>query len=186
MKNYSTEWLSMINRALAMVGNGLMLTTLDDGTEAANFSNILLPEAIEIVYSSLQRPDLARYQALPMINIKNTGPYLYAYAKPESLVRIVSTIPEDAEWEMTADAILSNSSELTISYITLPDKPDDIPVYARQLITIKLAALLAKPVAHDDNLAVSYENLFSTELSKAISFAPRYRDQKPYNTEKWL
>ncbi len=185
MKEYSTEWLTLVNRALAMIG-GPMLMSFADGTDAANYSKPLLEEAIELTYSALQRPDLARYQQLPLISVKNKGTYLYSYAKPESLVRIIDVIPEDAQWEMTADAILSNSDTLTISYITLPDKPDDIPVYARQIIVYKLASLLAKPVAHDENLAVQMENQFSTELSRAISFAPKFKNQPDYNKDPWL
>ena len=185
MKDYSNEWLTLVNRALAMIGSQ-MLVSFSDGTEAANFSKPLLDEAIELTYSALQRPDLARYQQLPMVSVKNKGNYLYSYAKPESIVRIIDVIPKDAEWEMTADAILSNSDTLTISYITLPDKSDDVPVYARQLIVYKLAALLAKPVAHDENLAVQMENLFSSELSRAISFAPKFRNQPDYGKDSWL
>lgn len=185
MKEYSTEWLTFVNRALAMIG-GPMLVSFADGTDAANFSKPLLNEAIEQTYSALQRPDLARYQELPMKTVKNTGSYAYAYAKPEAIVRIIDVIPKDAQWEMTADAILSNSDRLTIGYITLPDKPDDVPVYARQIIVYKLAALLATPIAHDQNLAVQMENQFSSELSRAISFAPKFRDQPDYDKDAWL
>lgn len=185
MKDYSSEWLTLVNRALAMIG-GPMLVSFADGTDAANFSKPLLEEAIELTYSALQRPDLARYQQLPRITIKNTGKYAYAYAKPVSIVRIIKVIPEDAKWEMSADAILSDSESLTISYVTLPDKPEDIPVYARQVIVYKLAALLAMPVAHDQNLAVQMENQFSSELSRAISFAPVFKDQPDYAQEDWL
>ena len=185
MKEYSSEWLTLVNRALSMLGVP-MLVSFSEGTDAANYSKPLLNQAVELTYSALQRPDLSRYQQLPMISIKNTGPYAYAYAKPESIVRIMNVIPEDAEWEMTADAVLSNSDSLTINYITLPDKPEDIPVYARQLVVYKLAALLAMPLTHNENLATQMENNFSTELSRAISFAPKFKSQADYAGDKWL
>lgn len=182
---YTAEWLTIVNRALSLIGNP-MLVKLDEGTDTASYCNVLLPIAVEAVYSSLQRPDLAKWAELPRLQDVNSGEYSYAYKKPEALVRIIDTLPHDAQWHMGVDAIYSDSSPLSIFYVSLPKAPDDIPVYARELVVLKLAAQLAKPVAHDDSILATLESLYSSELSKAISLAPKYRNQPVWGEDMYL
>lgn len=183
MKEYSVEWVSIVNRALAAIGS-TPLINLDEGTDTANHAAVLLPQAIEACYASLPLADIAKYQTLPQIRLDVKGSYKYSYKKPEAIVRILEVLPSDAEWEMGADAIFSNSDNLTIKYVSLPDRPEDLPVYMRNLVVYKLTALLAKPVAHDDALTANYENLYTSELSRILSFSPQWKNKNNYRKNR--
>ncbi len=182
---YGKEWLNIANAALSMVSSHLM-QKMQDGSMEASYVETLLPVAVEDVYSTVDFYDLADTEEVPRLS--STHPvYRYRYARPENAARIikVSTIPEDMEWELSEGCICTDASRVIVKYVKLPETPDNMPSYAKSLVTYRLASLLASPVAHDDNLAAMLRSEYQTQLSNAISLASAGRYQENRGTGFW-
>lgn len=181
MKTYSVQWLDIANRALARISSA-MLIRMDDGTLEANYVNILLPSALEAVYASLPFDDTARVTDLPAVPSDGTSGYLFSYKLPEAATRIneVTTIPSDMDWQIVQGLLLTNATQVKIRYVSIPDAPSDMPFYARDLLVLKLASMLASPVSHNEALAASLASEYQSRLANSITFAAPSRNQGDY------
>ena len=181
---YGKEWLNIANGALSMVSSRL-LTRMDDGSVESNYATALLPAAVEDVYSVLDFYDIAVTEEIP--RLEGTHPlYQYRYARPENAAKIlkITTVPDKMEWELSEGCICTDACRVIVKYVKLPASPEDMPPYARNLVRLRLASLLASPISHDDNLAVSLRNEYQTALSSALSLsvADRYQEDR---TSAW-
>ena len=170
-KIYGEEWLNIVNAALSMISAD-QLAKLDEGTLAANYANTLLQTAIKAVYSTVDFYDIAITEELP--RLEATHPiYAYCYKLPELAAKTlkVTTIPCRMLWELSAGMLCTDACRAIIKYVALPSTPEDIPPYAEMLIELKLAALLAVPVAHDETRAAALESQYSSELSNVLAFS---------------
>ncbi len=182
---YGKEWLNIANAALSMVSSHL-LQKMQDGTTEANYVETLLPIAVEDVYSTLDFYSLAITEEVPRLD--GTHPiYLYRYARPENAAKIlkITTIPEAMEWELSEGCICTNACRVIVKYVKLPESPENMPPYARTLVIYRLGALLASPVAHDDNLSTILKNEYESRLSSAITLTVAERSQKDRGTAFW-
>ena len=183
---YGKEWLHLVNSALSMVSADLM-EQLDDGTLEASYVDVLLPTAVDEVYATVDFYDIAKTEELPRSN-KPHPVYRFCYKRPENAAKILSirTIPCDMDWELSEGMVCTDACRVICQYVNLPDTPDDMPSYARNLVTLKLAALLAAPLTHDNSLAQVLESKHTQALSNVInfSFASRYQEDRsaPYWT----
>lgn len=185
---YSNEWLSIANRALALV-TSQTLQSFDDGTPAATFVNNLLPGAIEAVYADLPFDDISVIRELPTIaDEPKLGDGWKAFAKPQELTKLreVITNPAGRDWRLMRDYIASNCDSLVIRYVVKPSTPDDMPAYARTLAVLKLGSYLAGPVGHNESLQQTLENSYQNQLSSSLTLQAQSRMQPDYaNTTFW-
>lgn len=181
MKTYSIQWLDISNRALARISSA-MLSKMDEGTLEANYVNVLLPSALEAVYASLPFDDTACVTDLPMVPSDGTSGYSFSYKLPESATRInkVTTIPPTMDWQIVQGLLLTNATQVKIRYVSIPNEPSDMPFYARELVVLKLASMLASPISHNEALASSLASEYQSQLANAITFAAPSRRQEYY------
>lgn len=181
MKTYSIQWLDISNRALARISSA-MLAKMNEGTLEANYVNVLLPSALEAVYASLPFDDTTCVTDLPVVPSDGTSGYLFSYKLPESATRIneVITVPTGANWQIVQGLLLSNATQVKVRYVSIPNDPADMPFYARELVVLKLASMLASPVSHNEALASSLASEYQSQLANAITFAAPSRMQGGY------
>lgn len=182
---YGKEWLNIANAALSMVSSHL-LQKMQDGSTEANYIETLLPTAVEDVYSTLDFYSLAITEEVPRLD--GTHPiYRYRYSLPENAAKIlkVETLPPHMEWELSEGCICSDASHIVVKYVRLPETPENMPSYAKTLVIYCLAALLASPIAHDDNLSAALKNEYQNRLSTAISLTVAERYQEDRSTRFW-
>ena len=184
---YGKEWLNIANAALSMVSSNL-LTKLDEGTVEANYVNVQLPAAVDQVYSEVNFYDLAITEELPREDDKKVHPLLsYCYKLPENYAKILSirTLPCQVYWELSQGSVCTDAEHVVCQYVTLPTTPADMPPYARNLVTLKLAALLASPLSHDYSLAQTLESKYTQALSNALTFSTAGRFQEDHSEPYW-
>ncbi len=179
----NVQWLDIVNRSLAMISSS-MLTKMDEGTSESNYVTVLLPQAVEEVYSSLPLDDISRYEELPRLadGSQNGSLFMYSYKVPSSCayIRQVVLDGERERWQLIEGAILTDSESVSIRYIPLPSEPNDIPYYARALISVLLASRLAGPIAHNETLANLLRSQYESQLSRALTLSGKHREQLPY------
>lgn len=188
MQSYSAEWLDIANRALALVGTNTILTKMDEGTKESSYVSILLPYAIEAVYASLPFDDVSQTTQLAKVTDENyLGDSYNSFMTPTAMAKLreVITDPVDSPWQLLKGIIASPADSIVIRYVSMPNTPDEMPVYARNLVVLKLGSLLATPVGHNESLTQALESQFQNELSQALTFAPESRMQTPYGNNKW-
>lgn len=183
------QWLDIANRSLAMISSN-MLSTLEEGTPEASYISVLLPQSIEEVYAAVTMDDVSRYAELPKLadGSQNGSGYRYAYKVPESCSSIREVILDGSTsvWQRIGNAILTDSTSVSVRYIPLPANPSDMPYYARELVSLLLASRLAGPVAHNEALVNILRQQYESQLARAYSFAPQSRSQEGYvNTVLW-
>lgn len=179
----NVQWLNIVNRALALISSS-MLSKLDDGTEESNYAAVLLPQAVEEVYSSIPFDDIAVYARLPRLadGSEKGSQYSYSYKLPDLCASLREVILDDsaAEWQRINGAILTDSGSVSIRYVPLPTLPSDIPFYARALICVLLASRLAGPIAHNESLATVLRSQYEQQLSRAYTLAGKHHSQESY------
>ena len=182
---YGKEWLNIANAALSMVSSHLM-QKMQDGSMEASYVETLLPVAVEDVYSTVDFYDLADTEEVPRLDEKHPL-YAYRYARPVNAAKIlkVTTIPENTQWELSEGCICTDACSVIVKYVKLPETPEDMPPYARTLVTFRLASLLASPIAHDDNLAATLKSEYQNQLSTTISLTVAERYQEDRSTSFW-
>ena len=182
---YGEEWLNIVNAALSMISAD-QLTKLDEGTLAANYARTLLQTAVKTVYSTVDFYDIAVTDELP--RLEATHPiYRFCYKRPGLASKIlkIMTIPEDMPWELSAGMVCTDACRVIAKYVPLPSSPDDMPPYAEALVELKLASLLAVPVAHDETRASMLENQYTSALSNVISFSAAGMYQEDRGDSFW-
>lgn len=182
---YGKEWLQLANAALSMVSSH-MLSNMSEGSMEANYVGTLLPAAVEDVYSVLQFYDIAITEEVPRLSGSHPI-YRYRYARPINAAKILKVItsPLDMEWELSEGCICTDADHVFVKYVKLPETPEDMPPYARNLVRFRLASLLASPIAHDDNLAATIRSEYQNALSNAISLSVADRYQHDRGESLW-
>ena len=155
---------------------------MDEGTLEANYVNVLLPSALEAVYASLPFDDTTCVQDLPLVPSDGTSGYSFSYKLPESATRInkVLTVPVDMDWQIVQGLLLTDATQVKVRYVSIPNEPKDMPFYARELVVLKLASMLASPVSHNQSLASSLASEYQSQLANAITFAAPSQMQRDY------
>lgn len=182
---YGKEWLNIANAALSMVSSHL-LQEMDDGSVESSYVETLLPTAVEDVYSTLDYCSLSISEEIPRFD--GTHPvYRYRYAMPENSAKIlkVLTMPEGMPWELSEGCLCTDACRVIVKYVQLPETPENMPPYARTLVTYRLASLLASPIAHNDSLAASLQGEYQSRLTTAISLTVAERYQKDRSSRFW-
>lgn len=191
--NLETDgWLKIANSALAEISANL-LQSINDGSLEASYISILLPSALDEVYATLPLDDISIFAELPKdgtFKSATTGEkFLYSFSLPNKLacVREVFPDPEGTEWRRVRGAILSNADSIVIRYVKRPTTPNDMPYYARTLLTTLLASRLASSISHDASLASSLKNEYSNMVSQCLVLREAPSNQESYRTvESWV
>ena len=169
--NYSKTWLTIANKALAILGNSL-LEDLNDGSNEANYVNTLLPSAIEKVISIYDWRCLRTRASLSMITDVPVYGYAYKFALPTDLARLIE-VSCDEDWSREGNYILTDAEEVNVTYIRLPDQPTEMTQEVNNVIALQLAYDYCNSTTSNSSLK---SQLYS-ELNTAIQTAQRSETQ---------
>jgi hypothetical protein len=151
MIDFSASWVGLCNRALARLGT-TSIASLDDGSSAANYCNLLLPEALLSVYAEYDwKSAKKRLELAPLVDAPIYG-YDYAFELPVDYIRIIH-VDSIEPYSLEGNTILSDETSLEITYIARPEEATKIPGHLQALISTKLAFLLSTPMTSSEQLA---------------------------------
>lgn len=150
--------VSLCSNALLLLGAG-SITSFDEGTEKATVCGQLYPGIVESLITSypwrfsLKKVQLARETATPV------NEYQYQYAIPAESLVIRACFNSGApgavpfrEYEIFENKICANITALWAQYQFRADEAR-FPPYFRQALQFALAAVFAKPITEETEIA---------------------------------
>lgn len=178
---YPHEWLVIANRALNLIGE----TALQDfsGTSESTQNIVIqLPSVVQSVLSQHPFRCARKRASLAAVVDAPTYEFLYAYQLPSDFCRIVS-VSGTEEFSIEQDKLLSNDTDIFITYIALPETPASLTPAIQECIVLLLAHNLARTTTTNDNLAVILYQQYTASLTQAIKSDDEGRRQDQY--EQW-
>jgi hypothetical protein len=150
--------VSLCSNALLMLGAGT-ITSFDEGTDKANVCAALYPDMVATLIASypwrfsLRKIRLARETAVPV----NEWQYQFTVPPDSLCIRACFTSGTPGavpirEYEIFENVICANAAELWAQYQFRPDE-SRFPVYFRQALQVSLAAVFAKPITEETEIA---------------------------------
>lgn len=174
MISYGTSWVEICNRALGRLGKG-SIADLTTGGDLALWCNQFLGEAIESVlsakawYSCRTRVQLAASTETPAYG------YTYSYPLPADCANPIEYSTTECVPE--GNAILTNETELYVTYVPRPVSPASLPGFIKAAISTKLAVLLATPLTVSDSLRAMLMQEWQLAMQEAYAADERRAPQ---------
>lgn len=178
---YPREWLTIANRALNLIGE----TVLQDFTGTSESTQniiIQLPSVVQTVLAQHPFRCARKRSSLAAVLDAPTYEYSYAYQLPSDFCRIVS-VSGTEEFSIERDKLLSNDTNIYITFIALPETPQSLSPAIQECIVLLLAHNLARSTTTNDNLAVILYQQYTTALNQAIKSDDEGRRQD--SCEEW-
>lgn len=166
--SYDAQWVTLANRALLRIGSE-QISSLDDGSQKANYCLQLIPQAVETVYSSYHwRIASRRVQLVPLADPPAYG-YAYQFALPADFAQL-RNVECASPYSISNKRILTDATEVYVSYLALPSVPTDMPVVIRDLVVRQLAYLISMPILRNDGasnrLLQEYQQAYGLAVTK--------------------
>ena len=165
MITFDAQWVTIANRALLRIGSE-QISSLDDGTTGANFCTQLLPQAIETCYTAYHWRAATKRADLAPLAKKPAFGFAYQYALPQDFA-LIKSVDCSEPYEIEGLRILSDSTEMRITYIALPLIPTDMAPIMRDMVVRQLAYLISIPMLKNDTIS----NRLSQEFMQAYGMA---------------
>lgn len=161
--------VAICNLALAEVGRGVEIVSLDEPSHAARACARRYPYARDAVLRSFDWNFAARRASLPALAAPPAFGRMTAFALPADclLVRHVIDCADDA-WEIEARTILADTQgPLRIAYTARITNPALFDVLFTDALVTRLAADLAVQLSDSPARATALQQLFREKLSAA-------------------
>lgn len=146
---YSSAWLDICNRALALVGRAT-LTSLDDETGDAELVAAFLPQAVAECASVHDWSFLRRSMMLPLATSEADAFGRYRYQLPSDMDALMEVRTErENGFRVEGDLLLTDSSWADVTIRVLPTVPSLLPQQFQAAVAYNLASLLSVPLTGD-------------------------------------
>lgn len=150
--------VSICSNALLMLGAG-SITSFTEGTEKAMVAGELYPGVLETLIASypwrfsMKKMQLARETAVPV----NEYQHQFTLPSDSLILRACYTSGTPGavpfrEYEVFGNVIACNALELWAEYQFRPDEAR-FPAYFKQALQVSLAAVMAKPITEETEIA---------------------------------
>jgi len=161
--------VAICNMALAEIGRGAEIVSLDEKSEAARACRRRYPYARDAVLRSYDWNFATRRASLPASADKPAFGYAAAFPLPADclLVRAVHNAG-NVPWEVEQRAILASApAPLLVSYTARVTNPATFDVLFTDALVTRLAADLAVQLSDSQSRATSLYQLFQAKLADA-------------------
>lgn len=161
--------VAICNMALAEIGRGAEIVSLDEKSEAARACRRRYPYARDAVLRSYDWNFAAQRASLPAAADAPAFGYAAAFPLPADclLVRAVHN-PGTIAWEVEQRRILTNArAPLLVCYTARVTNPSAFDVLFTDALVTRLAADLAVQLSESQSRATSLYQLFQAKLSDA-------------------
>lgn len=181
--NYANSWVEICNRALGRLGKG-RISDLISGGDLVEYCNLYLGEAIEYILSLKHWTVLVERVQLAVSSTTPVYGYDYSYPFPADLISLKKPECDEEEYSIEGNAILTNATEVYITYIKRPADPTTLPGYIKKAISTYLAFLLTTPLTASDQL----RGLLAAEMTASLEDAIRADGKREYQEadETWF
>jgi hypothetical protein len=162
--------IQICNLALARLGDS-RITALTDATAQAQYCSLFYTQTVEELQAEFDWQFCRKQVNLTSGTAPISG-YSVQYTLPTDFLRVLRFGNVDSNenfgvWEIIADKIHTNlSSPVALDYIAAVTDPAKFPALFVELLTIKLAGLLAMPLTGSKDLFGQMAELFGATMQK--------------------
>jgi len=161
--------IQICNLALARLGDA-RITSLSDATAQAQYCSLFYDQTVAELQSDFDWQFCRKQVALSSGTVPSTG-FSFQYTLPTDFLRALrlGTVAESENfgvWEIVGDKIHTNLSNPALDYIADITDETKFPALFVELLTIKLAGLLAMPLTGSKDLFGQMAELFGATVQK--------------------
>lgn len=179
--------VEIVNLALARLGQGAPIASLDEESEPAIQANAVLPFCLDEVLRATDWHFATRRVTLALVVGADPTPWDYAYRVPSDCLRVIDlpviTSTEQVPFELAGDdsgeLLLTDLNPATLRYITRVDNLALWPSQVAGALAWLLAAELATTLARDNTRADRLTGRYGKALNEAIALAAGEARQRP-------
>lgn len=181
-----TSVVALCNRALAKIGDELIIASLDDGTKAARYCKALYADTRDFVLRSYPwRFALKRYVLAPLSEKPLFG-FERQFAMPSDCLRVWRT-DEDAPFQTEGGLILYDGPVLRFVGISRVEDPALFDPMFVEALALKIAAELAVPLTASVTLKKQLDDEFLSFVVQARTVSATEGTQDSYAVRNgWL
>lgn len=161
--------VSICNSALQLVKHSKQISSLTDGTSAANACELIYEEKRDVLLDmhnwnfATKRVKLARLSSTPGFE------WDYEYQKPADFIRAVSIHQNSdgrdyLEYKIEGGKILTNAQDVYLRYIARVVDPNMMPPSFREALTFLIASYLAVSLGQSRSLSQALKDDFTSEV----------------------
>lgn len=170
----AVSWLEVANRALIRLGQ-TKIQSLTEGTQSAAMASLYLEEAVNHVAAYHRwRGTIARLQLAASSEMPVSG-FDYQYPLPNDFLSLavdengpMVETPSGESWSIENGNVLTNATELYITYHKSPDSPAELHPAIVEAITYVLAWKLAPILTSNDALTALLNAEKESALTRAV------------------
>jgi len=186
--------VEIVNLALARIGQGAPIASLDEASEPASQAKAVLPFVRDDVLRSYAWPFATRRVSLAIVSGIDATPWAYAYRLPSDCVRAIDlpvssalpAVPFEIGGDDSGQLLLSDLTPATLRYVTRVENLSLWPSMAASVLAWYLAAELATTIARDGNRADAMRARGRAALSEAVAFAAGEAQAQPEPTPYFI
>lgn len=162
--------IQICNLALARLGDA-RITALTDSTAQAQYCSLFYTQTVEELQAEFDWQFCRKQVSLTSGTAPISG-YSVQYTLPTDFLRVLRFGNVDSNenfgvWEIIAEKIHTNlSAPVALDYIAAVTDPANFPALFVELLTIKLAGLLAMPLTGSKDLFGQMAELFGATMQK--------------------
>lgn len=167
---YGREWITVVNRALVLLGKSGM-DSLDDVTDPAANSRIMvgLPLAVTYVLTAHPWQGMARYVALSPLAGETWGPDgENVFELPEDCMAVIDRWSSHDFHRIAGDRLASKSGTVSLAYIRNPETPEEMPPALVNTVSSYLAYLLAQSLTGSTEMQQLMSSQFAADYAVAL------------------
>ncbi len=180
-----TSVVAVCNRALAKIGDELIIMSLDDDTKTARYCKALFADTRDFVLRSYPwRFALKRYVLAPLKDKPLFG-YDYQFAVPSDCLRVWKTQQQE-RYQVEGKYILADQNIFNFIGISRIEDPAMFDPMFVEALSLRLAAELAVPLAASVSLKENLTKEFQIFVQQAKTASAMEGIQDVYQPQGWV
>ena len=178
--------IRIANRALSRIGEPPILDLAEDTRRAREFEIHYEGTRDELLRTGLWNFATKRAQLAPLATGPVFGDFTYQFPLPNDFIRVFRIDPDWADYKVEDGNVLYDDSELDLKYIYRVTEVGRFDPIFESALVLKLAAVLAKVLTGNTELAVQLEAEASALIPAAMGIDAQEGTPDPIEADLWL
>lgn len=166
---YGREWITVVNRAMVLLGKE-PLDSLEDITDPAANSRIMiaLPQAVTYVLGMHSWRGMTRTAVLSPLAGRSAPDGGNLFRLPSDCVRVVPEL-SSGDFRLVAGGMAESASDLIkVAYVHAPESLEDMPPALLNLVSSYLAYLLAQALTGSSEMNNVVSTIYQADYEAAL------------------
>jgi len=184
----ATSEAEICNLALARLGQGEFITSLDQANKAAEVCKLYYPTTRDALLRQHKWNFATKRQTLALASTPNWK-YTYAFQLPNDCLKVIETENDkyvDSKWDVEEDKIVTNDSSCKIEYIARVTDVSKFDSLFVDLVACRLAAEISPHLTKNSALTERLWKIYEAKIAEARTMDGQEGGPETYDDDTWL